>query len=188
MYGKNSKLSGQQIGLLRCAIKTLRNSYPAYKDLLSYIDSRGIKFKFVIDPSITANGAYAAFVPGDNSIRFRSASCITSEKLREELIHAVQYQNYGSSMTNKVRNYEYEAKVFQDLACFFGGGCCPYFGSYKIEEAYRNTYTTWIRDCFDHNNFSQSDVATFNNFCSHWNGYSGSCNSSFVPQLLLNFF
>jgi hypothetical protein len=188
MYGKGSKLSGSQIGLLSSAIKTLQNSYPAYASLLSYINIHGMKFKFVIDPSIAANGAYAAFVPGDNSIRFRSASCITSEKLREELIHAVQYQNYGSKMTNNVRNYEYEAKVFQDLACVFANGCCPKIGAINLDKSYKNKYTDWTLDCAKNNNFSQSDVVIFNNFCSHWNGYSGSCNSSYVPQLLLNFF
>jgi hypothetical protein len=137
MYGKGSKLSGSQIGLLSSAIKTLQNSYPAYASLLSYINIHGMKFKFVIDPSIAANGAYAAFVPGDNSIRFRSASCITSEKLREELIHAVQYQNYGSKMTNNVRNYEYEAKVFQDLACVFANGCCPKIGAINLDKSYK---------------------------------------------------
>jgi hypothetical protein len=50
---------------------------------------------------------------------------IMRNKLQEELIHAAQYYGfYGSEMTPEIRNYKFEAKVFQDLACKFNNGVC----------------------------------------------------------------
>ena len=188
MYASTSTLTSTQITLLNSAINSLANNNPFYKAIIQYINSKGIKIKFWIDPSLVNDDAYAKYEKSTKSIAFRSSGYITADKLREELIHAVQHNIYGSAFTNTVRSYEFEAKVFQDLACTMNDGVCPYIGSIGQDSQFETQYNKWIRDLNNYGNFATSDVAQFNNFCSRWNGYSGSTSSSFTPQTLLNFF
>ncbi len=81
-----------------------------------------LTFIFKIDPSILP--AHAGFTL-NGYLKFQSEDDIKVDFLSEELIHAVQYYGfYGDDMTPTVRNYEFEAKVFQDYACMKNGGLC----------------------------------------------------------------
>jgi hypothetical protein len=149
------------------------------------IKDKGLKFKFLIDSSIKG---YAAYIKSDMSIRFKSEADITHEKLREELVHAIQHNRYGDAMTPDIKNYEYEAKVFQDLACFLADGFCPYIGSLEQSNEFESRYSKFLEDCVKNHGFSENNITTFNGLCRDWTGYSGTYDSGFIPEILKKYF
>jgi len=163
IYGSGSQLPSSQRSKLNSAFNEFITKYPAYASLYVNMAAKELKFLFRIDASINGNAAY---IITDRSIRFKTESSITYENLKEELVHAMQHDEYGDAMTATIRNYEYEAEVFQDLACAFNGGGCPRIGSANQSPDFMSQYTNWIIDCYDTGEFSHNDINTFNNFCS----------------------
>ena len=184
LYHSNSTLSTSEKQALENAVIAFRNKYPAFGALYHALVANGITIAFKIDPNISSNAQYGI----NGNIYFKNGNTINSDNLAEELIHAMQHNIYGSVFTNTVKNYEFEAKVFQDLACTFSGLGCPMFAASGQSFAYQ--YSLWVDSfVFPSNRFFEgNDIIQFLAYCSQWTGYSGTFNSSFTPDLLLSFF
>ena len=92
-------------------------------------------------------------------------------------------------MSTTVYNYEFEAKVFQDLACILGDGAtCDQLGSYGQSEEFIELYSDFLIDVASNGGLTDVIIDTFNNLCSEWTGYSGTYDSSFYPEILTEFF
>jgi hypothetical protein len=180
-YKSNSTLSNNEKIMLDNALKNMRDSYPAYTMLYNQLIEKGIKFTFKIDPSIPGNAAYSI---NDGSIRFKSSSYIAKNPLQEELIHAIQHDTYANAMTPSIKNYEFEAKAFQDLAC---PGFCGYIGSMGMDEEFSQDYKDWIMRIWD-NGMNSTDYIEFNQLCNRWTNYEGNFDTSFFPEILEEYF
>jgi hypothetical protein len=153
---------------------------------------KGIRLKFKIKKGIIENAAY---LKGLDIIRFKNEDEITERNLAEELIHAVQHKHfYGDKMTNKVVNYEFEAKVFQDFAnekaenlgwiSVVTNGVIS-----KFQERYKEHY---LKPLVKQGSFTPNNIRKFNWVCRIWQPNSdyynrGKCDPNFTPKLLLEF-
>jgi hypothetical protein len=194
LYASTSTLSASEKKKLYDALDEFKNKYPAYSQVFKNLVTKGIKIKFSIDPTIgidptdpTIAGALAVY--GTNkTIRFKSAADINCDNLQEELIHAIQHDKYETAMVPTVRNYEFEAKVFRDLACpnINIENLCSLMG-FEESDAFQN-YSKWVLDCAERHTFLESDIAQFSTFCSNWTVYERSYDASFVPNILKEYF
>lgn len=95
-------------------------------------------------------------------------------------------------MTNSVSNYEFEAKVFQDIACGYNGEdtVCPGIGSMGMDEnsEYCKLYDDFVYGFYiDSRDFSESDIDEYNQLGEMWNQYGGQFDDSIIPELLFYF-
>jgi hypothetical protein len=185
IYSSSSTLSPTQKEKLEVAIANFKNLYPAFETLWTKLIANGIKIKFIMKSDIPWNGL-AAYYPG-NIIAFKSDEYIDVGPLAEELIHAYQSFYYSSEFNASIRNFEYETKVFQDLACLRANGACPFIGAIGLPDEYASSYIDWILNtALD----SDINISMFNYFCSHWtygnpNNY---VDPNFVPEVLIEYF
>ena len=108
-----TNMNSAQLDLLKNALTEIKNTTIGGRIYELLVDN-GVKLAFNVVPRYSDKNAY--FAPGDNSITFMRDNCITSHALREELVHAVQYNVfYGASMTDKLTNFDFEAKVIADV-------------------------------------------------------------------------
>lgn len=111
-------------------------------------------------------------------------------EIGEEIIHAVQHQYfYKELMVPGVKNYEFEAKVYQDLAAISEGGWLMQLPTATDSRPdFRNAYDAWIMgiDYNQHGRFT--DEYGFNELCDMWIGYPGVFVPTFSPLLLRHFF
>ncbi|MGV8091764.1 MAG: hypothetical protein AB2L24_07865 [Mangrovibacterium sp.] len=93
-------------------------------------------------------------------------------------------------MTTTIKNYEYEAKVFQDLVCYFGENYCPDIGSIDQSPDFMDEYKTWITGIVGIGDFTENDVTQFNNLCEEWvnNRYNTTFDPDFTPEIILEYF
>lgn len=156
LISNESELSPQELTMLQPALYQLDEQYPRLIKLLQsyYKDFGSIVFK--MDSAINGNAMYS----GDTGmITFHSIGYITSERVLEELLHAVQHgvvyrdklkkdMNY---MAKSKRNIEYEVLVFQDVMRYWkarqdaaegiGDGNVGLRGA---TETTKNLYTNWL--------------------------------------------
>lgn len=192
LYGFGSNLNVYQKGLLENAMKTYKSQPSPYPDLYEVLNTNNIKISFKIDPSIKTSALYNA---GDTSITFNGESSITSDNLSEELIHAVQHNiYYKSSMNNKYKNYEFEAKVFHDLAyaiaAFYDNLDVGYVYTANMTNTnpeFAENYEDWISSWAIKGYLSPSAYSEYNRFCQLWNGYEGEY-VSMTPKLIEAYF
>ena len=88
-------------------------------------------------------------------------------------------------MTPEIRNYEFEAKVFQDLACTLNGGGCFYIASMGASDEFMAVYGDWIIDVGVEGAFTVDDIESFNNSCEEWDNYPSEYDPNYEPELLL---
>jgi hypothetical protein len=185
LYKSNSTLGMMDKKNLDDALTEFKNKYPVYTALYDTLLAKGLQFTFNINPSAQGRAQY---VPGSGAIEFKTAADIACEPLKEELIHAIQYDTYGSAMTVSVKNYEYEAKVFQDLACLASEGMCPEMGGINLSSPASETYYDWIEDILSLGVSGAGGAVAFNYYCSNWSGYGGTVDYSFTSQILSEYF
>uniref|UniRef100_UPI003217F33B hypothetical protein n=1 Tax=uncultured Draconibacterium sp. TaxID=1573823 RepID=UPI003217F33B len=183
----NSTLDPSENQLLEQALINFKEKYPIYGELYNTLLSKEIKFSFKINSSCPANAAFYT----NGIIEFKNKEAIKEINLTEELIHAIQYYtHYGSNMTDLVRNFEFEAKVFQDYACLStSGSTCPMIATFGQTSDFAIQYRDWlINVCDDQGGFTFEDKEIFNNFCNAWTGYPGTVSTTFTPETLNEYF
>jgi len=184
IYRQSSTLSLSQKASLEIAIVSFKNKYPEFLSLLEKLEANGRTFKFKIDPNILGLAAFYL----DGTIAFKSEEFINVNQLQEELIHAYQFDYYSYEFDNNIRNFEFEAKVFQDLVCVKNGMPCTGIVTYNLQADAVGNYLEWIY------NSSQSgmiNISQFNNFCNVWsypNPPNNYCDPNFVPEILIEYF
>jgi hypothetical protein len=86
----------------------------------------------------------AAYDPRNKNLLFNNNNSI-KDGLAEEFIHMFQDNHYQGGLvkdqnTGRV-NFEFEAKLLQDVLCHINDGVCPKYG---IGKNYGSKYTEWI--------------------------------------------
>lgn len=186
IYTINSNLNLAQKAQLVYILGGCLNT-PSGRMLYNLMYSRNVKISFIIDPNINYPALYNATT---KSLKIRDFDALTYQQLEEEIIHAVQDQIfYLNTMDNKIKNYEFEAKVFFDLAAIVDGTGLGHVPTYTDSNpAFRYQYETWIRNIQDSFQGRFTDINGYNSLCQLWNGYSGTFDSSVSPELLSYFF
>lgn len=201
IYGYKSTFTTGQKMLLNSAIVEFRDRSSYLGKIIQYLRDNYKVINFGIKEVYSAAGelAPAAFIWNDSAIYFKDEASITEKNLEEELIHAVQYyQFYRGDMQSKYKNYEFEAKVFRDLAILCNEEvieAAPYapVQMYPMDpshNSYHDSYILWIEDVGQFKEFTGSDYADYANFCQKWDhpSYPGVYNSSIEPKLLKYYF
>lgn len=139
---------------------------------------------FKID-SKAPNNAY--FDKGSNSIVFKSEETINAFNLREELIHAVQYNAvYGDKMSNSYTNFEFEAKILVDIDINLNDFAITYIGTMGMSDNddYCSSYENFIEGLIS-NSIKNDQVLgeTFNELGETWTSEGGSYDGVFDPEI-----
>lgn len=197
IYGPNSTFTTGQKYALNSALVEFRDRSPYLAKVLKYLRDNYVNISFGIKEVYSMGGelAPAAFVAPDSAIYFKDEASITEVNLEEELIHAVQYfQFYHGDMQSKYKNFEFEAKVFRDLAII----CNPtpidvpkYSPVYNYpNDSYRESYILWIESFNEFKEFTGSNYADYKMYLQNWNhpSYPGSYNSAIEPRMLKYYF
>lgn len=151
IYGKNSGLNLMEKADLEKVLEELAYQPQEYRQIFELFVQNKIKIDFMIDPNINDPALYDK---NTKSIKFRSKEEICWYNISEELLHAAQHLIfYGDVMDMAYKNYEFEAKVFYDLAY----GLAPtglddppftytnYLPTYSDERAsFRSEYKIWM--------------------------------------------
>lgn len=197
IYGSRSTFTTGQKMLLNSAIVEFRDRSSYLGKIIQYLRDNYCVINFGIKHVYSASGelATAAFVGKDSAIYFRDEAAITVENLEEELIHAVQYyQFYQKDMNMKYKNYEFEAKVFRDLAMAFDKNSlgppkyCPVYG--YPDDYYHDSYVVWIERIAEFREFIGTTRNEYMRFCNDWNhpAYPGEYNPAIEPKMLRYYF
>ena len=195
IYGSGSSLNLMEKADLEKVLEELANQPKEYRLILELFVQNKIKIDFRIDPNIKFPALYDK---NTKSIKFRDRSEIRWYNFSEELLHAAQHLIfYGDAMDMGYKNYEFEAKVFYDLAYGLASTgldepsfpyvnylpTCTDDNPYFVSE-----YETWMKNLLDLRLFPGSEQGRFNELCEEWQGYSGSSLPNFNPALILHFF
>lgn len=186
IYDPKSGLTDGQKEDLKNTLGELAEN-PILRGVLDYIKDKGLKIKFGINPALTA-ATPAKFTSGSNSISFRTPDNINNGSyLEEELIHAAQYLLYGNLFNSDFINFEFEAKVFRDIAHTKTGGA--YIGCMGQSKSFSENYKDWINSIgyFPPYTFGSEQVIQFFIFLQLWTGYHGAIDPSLNPLLLINY-
>lgn len=185
IYGKNSTLTPTQKGKLEVALVEFINKSPVYKALYDMLAQKFTKIAFHINAKIIDEGL-AGYDAKTEAISFKNTNCIEEVYLEEELIHAFQHMVlYKDDIYAWRKNVEFEAKVFRDMVNMKEDIWGEKFGTYAAEEEFRNAYESWLPKCIDGFTFVQQN---FNSLCNEWTGYGGNYSSSFVPEVIRDYF
>lgn len=190
IYGMTSTLNAYQKGKLEKALDLFSfYPYPFQYMYEKLSNVEGLQIKFKMDPNINTPAQYNV---ADNSISFQSESSICWTELVEEILHAVQYNvYYGDVMNNLFKNYDFEAKVFYDLAfgisVWYDSQDYPLTNRVLIldgRESFKNLYNNWIEPHYEKGYLPQSEYNTFNSICDEWQGHDGATISTFIPKMI----
>ena len=183
IYHAQSGLTSEEKALLNDALVAFVNEYPEFQQIYNRILSLGLKFKFSVNPQVVGTSG-AIYNSGTNEIVFASRNSITKDALQEELIHAIQCNDfYSSSLSQYHKDIEFEAKVFQDLLLIKYEREGVYLGSFGIEGEFPVAYNGWIIDEFLREGYNVIRER-FHSFCVEWPNYPGTSNPTFVPRLI----
>lgn len=123
IYGENSTLSHGEKLLLESAMSEFSDRSSSLRLISDWFKQENIKINFNIKANLVTlpNGVrdtvVAAFNKVDKTINFKNEEQITFRIVAEELIHAFQYYRfYHDNMDVNDKDYEFEAKVYMDLA------------------------------------------------------------------------
>ena len=166
---------------------------PDYKKLYKKLLDNDVRIKFLAD-STSVSPAY--YNTADVSITFRYDTDVNWNSLLEELVHAVQHNcYYHSTMNAAYKNYEFEAKVFIDVAqaialLYDGYDIIPYYKTPMSDgtNSFEQSFFYWLFSIGQKGYISPVDFAEYEYLCSQWQGYGGTYNASIQPKLLKAFF
>lgn len=161
-----------------------------YEKVFNLMLQNHVKIKFVLKPSIDK----PYYDRLSKTIYLKDDDSFSVYKFSEEMLHAAQHQCfYGSTMDMQYKNYEFEVKVFYDLAhkfyvCTYPG--VEYLPTYSDpNKDFEENYKRWIdENVYSVRFFPPSQISEFNAMCDIWKGYAGKNQSNFRPQLILHFF
>lgn len=194
LYGYGSSLNIYQKGLLEGAMEKFKEQPTPFSDLYDWLVSNNIKIIFNIDPNIQAYAQYKVTANGC-CISFKNESSINCYSLSEELVHAVQHQRfYKSSMDTKYKDYEFEAKVFRDIAYYIA----YYYDNLLVStesavvfhdsrDTFVQKYTNWIILWAEKGYFPSSSFSDYQSLCKMWQGDSGTYLGN-TPKLIEAFY
>lgn len=174
IYDPKSDLSGEQKQDLKNALGEFANN-PIFRNLLESIKQKNIQFKFTINPGLKGN-ALASYDHKTKSIAFKTPEEInTPGCLEEELVHAMQHSIYGNNFDPSIKNFEFEAKLFRDLAYMKQPGR-PHseIGTYRQSELFMQKYGELLK--FVNSNaagFTNAYVGLYFELLKEWTGYKG---------------
>lgn len=64
----------------------------------------------------------------------------------------------------------------------------PFKGSIGCSALFESKYSEFIYTIGLRGQFTSGDLNTYFDLCSDWDGYSGNCDNSVSPELILNMF
>lgn len=182
---ENSTLSVAQKDRLKKAFSDL-SKYPQMRKILSYLESKSYKIKFVIDPEHTASFS-------SHQITFANINLIGEKPLMHELIHAYQDVFYGKdAMKYNIFNIELETYLMVDiigamyLNHLYSGESTAIGGS--CSENLEKNITDFINSIIDKGYINESDLGTYSLIGEEWYKVSGNFNDNFQPEMLMDFF
>ncbi|RGN37221.1 hypothetical protein [Bacteroides oleiciplenus] len=188
IYGKNSTLSVTDKRLLESAIIKMNKS-PIFKNLFDVLKDK-TKIDFNIKSDISASAQFRT----DNSISFKSSDNIDAGALREEMVHALQYNSfYHDNMKNLTYkfNIELEAHIFVDAALTLMNNKFYSIESNTIgfggTEALKNSVVALMNSILEDGSFSDKQLPLYQEVAKNWNQYSGSYINSFPPKALYQY-
>jgi len=184
IYDPNSTLSPREKRRLEAAVNEFIEHNPIYALIWQRLLTNNVRLVFHINPSIQSNAEISG-----NILTFRDIDEITRVNVGEELIHRAQKLTYGEAMVSIKRNFEFEAKLVQDLATL-------------NNEPWRSMITNGFADPIDNGNYIMwltslwrgeilMDASTLNYHCNRWfypnpaNNYS---DPNFVPLFFIDIF
>lgn len=118
LVSNNTALEEDEKMFLKESLEAFVNYSQTYVYLVQDLLKAGIKIEFKIG-GIENKDAHAIYQNG--TIRFKNINSIQPQYLEEEMIHAAQHKLIYKNMSNNDSNYEFEAKVFKDLARLANG-------------------------------------------------------------------
>ena len=197
LYGYGSTLNIYQKGLLEGAMTKFKEQPIPFSDLYDWLVKNNIKIKFNIDSSIQALAQYSVTDDGC-CISFQNESSINCYSLSEELVHAVQHQRfYKSEMTKEYKDYEFEAKVFRDIAyniSYYYDDIIPPEGFTPNTAAsadgrleFEDKYDKWIEHLAEKGCCSGSSSNEYCDLCKIWQGAPGTYKG-ITPRLIETYF
>lgn len=159
---------------------------PLYSDLYGILATRVTKITFQVDPLI---GTPARYDGKTNTISFRTVTDIIDYNTNEELVHAAQKVMYGSKMTNDIKNFEFEAKVIQDIVSE-RLGFRPFRGNWGLSDPFASEYEDFIELLGAKKELTEKDLQVYFELLSDWSNpeYKGDIEFSILPILLILFF
>ena len=172
-----------QINKLGDALNNIKTDHFGLKVFNDLVNG-GIKLPFMMQ---YGSDKIAYFSKEDNSIYFSRTNDIDSDHLFEELIHAAQYNlYYGEDMTNDARNFEFEAKVLQDMDCIqFKDGGCGYLGLVGMDD--NKPYCDLYEKLIQCSVWDKQTQELYNSLGQIWDQYKGNFDSSISPNLIINY-
>ncbi len=134
------------------------------RQILNYFITNGIKFDFVINNSL---GGWASYNHTDKRISFQNRNRIDLRNIREEMFQAYQHFNLGFSNTQRLSNFEFEAKLYGSIFDYLQTLCCPLFSDNC--EPFNNEIQNWIEDLILRNvNWTSQDDEKYSYFLQLW--------------------
>lgn len=186
IYGTESNLDNDQKRDLTEALDKFNES-PYFHNVFMTLQSQGSKLQFIIDPALKPDTP-ACYKPASQSIAFRTSLDIKSEFLKEELLHAQQHKIYGTKFRTKLKNFEFEAKVFRDITHQKDDGLAMIVGSAGGSEEFCKEYDRWIIELGEKKSINFLDhTQKFYTLLKKWTAYQGESDENLPPYLLIQF-
>lgn len=137
---------------------------PSGKKILDKIKSGDIKIHFKSDNTIQVPAQYNA---ATNTIQIRFVNYMDIHQLSEELIHAVQHQQfYGNAMLTIFKDVEFEAKIFLDIARAINDEEFLPVVTMNQSNDFSGEYWKWIEKIGENKMFMSTDEKNFENYPS----------------------
>lgn len=185
IYASSSNLSTTQKSLLQSALNTFATSHSIYANIWMNLIENNVKLVFKIKADLSTP---AAISNDGSTIFFRSTNDIKVQYLTEELVHKDQMIEYGPNFDGLQRNFEFEAKVLQDIINNMNGNFGGLMWTLGLSPELCSEYSSWIFSIAELG--TSFDIATFNYFCSrfHYSNPPGNYYYPFFEPELLFFY
>lgn len=161
---------------------------PLFRDVFANLKAQGLQLKFSINPALRPD-ANAFYNAGDHSISFRTPYDIDPQHLEEELVHAAQHVIYGNDFHANILNFEFEAKLFRDVAhALYNKGGYSEIGSINQSNSFMNEYSDLIKTITTAPvGFRNANLTIYYLLLKNWTGYPGIVDENLLPLLLYGF-
>lgn len=187
IYSPQSSLDESEKEALKEALDKLLDN-PLFRDVFANLKAQGLQLKFSINPALRPD-ANAFYNAGDHSISFRTPYDIDPQHLEEELVHAAQHVIYGNDFHANILNFEFEAKLFRDVAhALYNKGGYSEIGSMNQSNSFMNEYSDLIKTITTAPvGFRNANLTIYYLLLKNWTGYPGIVDENLLPLLLYGF-
>ncbi|WP_303207157.1 hypothetical protein [Bacteroides oleiciplenus] len=173
---------------LETAVSEVKKS-PIFRKLLDDL-SLITKIDFKIKPDINSGARFET----DNSISFKNDGVIGAGALREELVHALQYNLFYHEDMEKPANkfnIELEAHIFVDAALTLLNNKFYEIDSNTIgyggTESLKDAVIALMNSILSTGDFSNEQLPLYREVANNWYQYSGIYAESFPPKALYQY-